>query len=362
MALAAHTAGKALGLFGLPGVALGLAVVLIVLATTLWRRAAVGLALVATALATGGATNYDASGLNRIDRSSGLMVSAPVDSAAAEKQELVRGFGSVLVDLRDTRMSTTSPTKIVARSDTGRVVVALPRNRCVNVRLRGLTIRSESAGDNYRETVDAAIRAGWLPAGEHSRTQNWFFNPVHGHPRILPTGLPGYSGSAVILFGWRISSPPDSDFVTTQRKSSDPNAPWIDLDLTAANEIIVRDYPAGDEVLGNASVSDPLSPDPEGSPSGVPALVTATIRRQATYPQLENADWPARYSLSPPDGDKWTEWRQQKIASSVYRSQLAAGNCATRKALRNHFSEIPSGPREGRRVNALGELENGGQP
>ncbi len=99
---------------------------------TVWRRGLLPCAVVASAIAVPAAVaHHDPV---RIDPSHGVLVVRPA-SVGDLQPSYRRGFGSVLVDLRRTSFGP-GTVDLSARSDTGRVVVALPRDVCLNVRVR----------------------------------------------------------------------------------------------------------------------------------------------------------------------------------------------------------------------------------
>lgn len=337
--------GSALAVFGLAGMALVGALILVLIAATVWRTAAVSLALIAIALA--GSASVNASRNGRIDPSHGTLVVRPADAAAASSQDWVRGLGSVLVDLRETKLRADRTTRIRARSDAGRVVVALPHDRCVNIRLVARPYDPMSLGAGYRTMVHAGIRAGAMLKGETGTTQTQFYNPRIRSGRIAGVGQRDYlvSEPPIIFYGQLLTRRIDRQTLRFERSSADPHAPWIEIDARAANELIIRDYPSG--ALGNSTAGD----------ADRYTVRTASGTADPVAPELAGSRWPVGAALTIPDGAQWDTWRALGIASAANRARVAAGACASRRTLREHWAAVPSGPLKGRAVNGLGEIQ-----
>ena len=334
---------------------------------------ALPLAVVAFGLCAGAANTNGKPG--RIDRSTGMLVTAPATSAEAEAQPWRRGLGSVLVDLRETQLRTGSPTRITASSDAGRVVVALPQDRCVNVRVTALRGPGRLSGAEdwpsaavTRLARDAAI----IPAGENQRGAFPAFNPPDG--AVVPSGSSGTTGGPqpgrkpadLALFGQTVWAQSDSRAMVVSRQVRD-RAPWVELNLRAQTAIVVRDYPDGDRQLGA-----PYS------------------ARTDEYPELGNSDWPANEVRArlPFPGDQriatWDRWKRKHVGEAARLARTAAGPCAGRDELASHWTTVdtsdqaqPDAPRgvsypsaemlaeleawntqTGVRVNGLGTVEN----
>lgn len=131
-ALGAAAFGILLAGFGLPWVALIVAVAAVGVAV-LVRRAVLPIAVVTTALALPAAAVTLAQ--LPIDRSAGLLTVTPTRASQIDGRALRRGVGSIFVDLRRLEASPGSTIRLRTVSDTGRVVVALPHDRCVNLRV-----------------------------------------------------------------------------------------------------------------------------------------------------------------------------------------------------------------------------------
>lgn len=331
-ALLGASAGGLLAVFGLAGVALIVALMLIAFAATLWRAAALPLSVIAAATAV--SASFAAGHADRLDRSSGALVVQPNDSVAAERETWKRGLGSVLVDLRGTQLRSDHPTRVTARSDAGRVVVALPADRCVNVRVRVRRTRSAlDPSSAFTAVRQKAIDKNVLPRREVENSPlPESFNPVRGELSFVNRygsrpGLPAVSVYGYTLFGDRE--------VAYTRRSRDPRAPWVDLDLRAASSVIVRDYPAGDAILGRQAQAPPQD-DPVNTLGGV-------------YAELAGAEWPTSSGLpSPPRSNSdaaWSKWKQRGgVTAARDQAVLAAGGCAPREALTEHWTRVYGGP------------------
>lgn len=343
--------GIGLGLFGLGAVALIVSIGLVAFAALAWQRGAMPLALVAASLA-GGATLATATP-PRIDRSSGMLVAAPATAADADGRRFVRGLGSVLVDLRKTTLPSGSITRISARSDSGRVVVALPEGRCVNLRVR--------ARRPWRDTSEAvqlvesiAHRNGTLPDRERepaSANLGAFDKPTRA--RML-WGSQYERMPVMVAYGRTVLA--GRSGIAHWRRAVAPDAPTVELDLQADN-ITVRDYPPGTTALGRRVTRQERE-------SGAPPEV---------YPALRGADWPGeRYpapSLIPPTGEEAPyaavpptgAWLPAAIAGAREAARLAAGSCAGRA--QRAASWMTFSDERGRliRVNGLGTVVRGGR-
>lgn len=309
--------GALLGVLGFAGVALAVGVTLIVLGATSFRRLALPLALVVTFLAIGATESVSEPG--RISPNRGLLTAAPRDSAAAEHQELRRGFGSVLIDLRKTTLRKDRPTRITARSDAGRVVVALPTSRCVNLQVVARPqnpVLDTTAGTVARLATDFGV----LPRGEASERGGFaaFDPPDSSINGVQTSGPPGLT-----LFGQSLYQRSDRDDLRWTRKTTMPAAPTVQLDLRGRHAIVVRDYPDGTSVLGNV----------DAHPT-------------AGYPELAGAEWPAseRKQLpAPPPAPStkdWARWKRGGVPAAVRLARAAAGPCATQAALANYWVTV----------------------
>lgn len=323
----ALVAGVGLGLFGLAGVALVMSVAVLLCAVLVWRRGALPLALVAASLAAG--TTITAAVTTRIDRSSGLLAVTPVNAAEVDGKHFVRGLGSVLVDLRSTSLPAGSTTRISARSDAGRIVVALPDDRCVNLRVRAQHKRRDMS-EALRLAQSIARRNGVLPDGETDTGQFGSFDRPDQIDRLLGTGYPEMP--VLIAYGRTVVA--GRSGVAHWKRTTGNRAPTVVLDLSA-DSITVRDYPR--EALG-----------PDGERTFKPN-VDYLEGAPPTYLELRGVDWPGRVDENVP--------RREKQALELAR--LAAGACATRTQLRDSWTPVPprfepGPPREW--VNGLGQV------
>ena len=322
MSALAVWAGVVLSVFGLAPIVLVLGVALLGSAAIAARRLALPAATVALALM------LPAAGVQlietRIDPSFGTLIAAPRTAADVAPGGYTRGYGPVLVDLRQFEAAPGSTTRIAARSDDDRVVVALPRDRCFD-----LDVRYSVGDEYYSDTRTIARRAaavvgatdpddGWLgfaPRGI-SETERQTLRELEADARNpkLPSPDRRYLPSNLLLFG---TFPHTSG--SAVRRSAAEHAPKLVLDLQAGKQVVVRDYP---EWAG------PLATDEHGYGD-----------------QVSGTDWPARVRapLSPGERDwrlrstvrtklnrsRWVKWEREILPFAKQQAKRLAGACAT---------------------------------
>jgi len=310
----AAVAGTALALFHLGGIALLTAIGILVVAFTVWRRAVLPLSVVAGTLAISAAVQ--ASQPVRVHPSSGLLIAHP-RTPSQISPAYTRGAGSVLVDLRDVVLLSNRRTFISARSDLGMVVVALPRDRCVNLRvhMKRRPVNSLTA----RAARSIAIEQGALTEGQTTDIQKGGYEPLVGPGDLQSQEKAGRFTPALIAYGQAINADQTGE-VNWERRSDDPNAPWLNLDLSAGTNAIVRDYP---DALPGIRTSVPYD---EGAGRWGPEL--ARVLWPEPPPKTEMRPASRRgFAIKPSRSD---------IENARVRASLAAGSCATRAQLRSH--------------------------
>jgi phage shock protein PspC (stress-responsive transcriptional regulator) len=173
-------ASATLAVFGLAWVCAAAMVALLLLTALGWPRVRPWLALViglsialpAAAVAVSGVT---------LDRNVFGVDEAPATAASIPGEGYVAGLGMVLVDLRGTELAPGSITRVPIRAGFGRVVVALPEDRCVGVDLthdsnrvfaRGFAEREERGAlgltNLFMQTTDSARAKLHQPAPENA--------------------------------------------------------------------------------------------------------------------------------------------------------------------------------------------------
>ena len=177
-----------------------------------WTLAVLAAAVVpAVAVATSGV---------RVEPQTGLVTGAPRTVADVPEGGYHVGLGDLLVDLRRFEAPAGSTVPLRLETGTGRTVVALPRNRCLNLDIR------------YRTSK------GW--------------------PLTRVLGRPAQRGA--VFYGDGL--PPAGHW---RRRSNDPHAATLKIDYTAVvGTLIVRDYPMTTGPLYDAewpeNVAAPASP------------------------------------------------------------------------------------------------------
>lgn len=308
--------GMALALMGLGAIALLLAISLVVLGLSLWRRAALPLAVIAGALAISAAVQ--ASSPERLDRSAGVLVVQPRFPTEI-RPTYHRGAGSVLLDLRNVRLLSTRRTKINVRSDLGQIVVALPATYCVDLRVRMTRLPVESLAS--RIARKAAAEQQWVSASVTPGFESGGFEPLFGPGSIADQNQAGRLHSGLIAYGQAVySARPDE--VRWERRADRGTGLGLDLNLEAAADVIVRDYPPsasgiGPKVRDNEIVGSDWPNVPPGT-----ELPEVPIRKVGDIGVLGRP-------LPRADMDE-----------GRVRAMQAAGNCATRDQLESHEAVV----------------------
>jgi phage shock protein PspC (stress-responsive transcriptional regulator) len=159
----------------------------------------------------------------RVEPQTGLVTHTPSTVADVPKDGYHAGLGDLFVDLRrfEARAGSTVPLRL--DTGTGRTVVALPRDRCLNLDIR------------YRTS------------------KGWPLTRVLGRP--AQRGAVFYGDSLPLAGHWR-------------RRSSDPHAATLKIDYTAVvGTLRVRDYP-----LTTGPLYDPEWPENVASPRSPGAI------------------------------------------------------------------------------------------
>lgn len=320
--LVAAELGALMGAFGLGWGALGLATVLMLAGILVRRQALLPLSMVATALTLPAA----AVTLTQppIDRSVGTLIVRPTTLGEIDGKTFRRGAGSILLDLR--RLEVPDGATITARvqADLGRVVVALPRDRCFHATVDATHLPLT------RTPMHLALQA---IGKEHLSTsqglENRFENPSHGYKR--PGQIDDF---AFVLTAFGRTRDARSGGVTAHyERRGTGDAPSLTLHLSGSMASIVRDYP---------SRVGPLTPFGFGSP------------------QVGDMYWPWNIQLPLQPGEQrwanhwshkwtatqiarrvpamWAAWERRSIAAQTAQARRAAGACASRRELATYWS------------------------
>lgn len=347
--IGAASLGGPLAVVGLSGVALALAAGLVLLGATSWRRAGLPLSLTAAALALTAAVV--AAQPVRIDHSHGLLLAKPARPADVQP-EYRRGIGNVVLDLRDFRAPARSGTTFNLRSDTGRVVVALPRERC-------FTLQVELARGRGGDAVlfEAPLAVARSVAGYSTGVAS-----LHGQQGVWDAFPEGYaqpeSPTRLIAFGKTVFVPgygADQRPFFWQRLAPQPGAPTLRIKADVATDLIVRDYPDG---VGPAfSVYDAVNAGAlnlwgSGQYAGQyadPTQVSDVSWPETVQPPASPGDrrWRDRLQARPRDAERadrqerlWSAWFQRARGAAQQRSELAAGGCATQSEQAAYWSRF----------------------
>lgn len=334
--IVAASVGGPLAVLGFSGVALVLAGGLVLLGATSWRRAGLPLSLTAAALALTAA--IVAAQPVRIDRSHGLLIAAPKRPSDVQP-EYRRGVGNVVLDLRDFVATPGSKTTLKARSDTGRVVVALPRGRCFNLEVE---LARGRGGDSLLFEAPMAVArsvAGYSTgvATFHGQQGLWDPSPVESVRPESPTRLIAF-GRTVFLPGFRGDAQP----VSWRRRAPRPGAATLLIRADVATDLIVRDYP---DAAGPAfSVYESPSSGTGGFGGETSDFLDPTQVSDVSWPEMVQVPaspgdrrWRDRLQLRQPTRARaarqvrlWGAWYERARAAAQERSVLGAGSCATR--------------------------------
>jgi phage shock protein PspC (stress-responsive transcriptional regulator) len=263
-------AAAATTVFGF-GWAVGVAAaVFLVAALVAWPVVRPAWALAALAAALVPAVAVAASGV-RIAPQSGLETHVPSTVADIPRDGYRMGLGDLLVDLR--RLEAPAGSVVALRLDTGTgaTVVALPRDRCLNLDVR------------YR-TSEAWPLTRRLSRRSYGKRAARFYGqdyPTAGH--------------------WL-------------RTSSDPHAPTLKIDYTAVvGTLTVRDYPPATGPLHQPSW-----------PANLLAPASPGARRWAWRDETSSRSVKRR----------WQRWRKEVAQFEERKRELTAGACAPRESPR----------------------------
>lgn len=320
-ALVAVEAGILASVFGAAWAVLVVAAVALAATATVWRRGALPVAAVACAACLPAAMAQDdptriAPGLQ------GIRIVQPL--APDELQSSYRqGVGPLLIDLRRTDLPAGQAVTLSARSDTDRVVVALPRDRCVDV-----TVRYRSLPSPGRLTSRAlrAASVSWYPPDSSSALTNWF-------GLDMPTQM---MGPGLALFGRLTPGTPNTTVVT--RRTTDPRAVRLTLDVASPSAVVVRDFPAG---VGPLTESWGAGVGGSSWPYGInPTPAPGAMRLRDAW----SARWTAaerRRGLP----QRWQAWIERAVPELRAQARRAAGACATPEAASAYWAstDVPTG-------------------
>ena len=322
--------GALMGAFGLGWGALGLAIVLMLAGILVRRQALLPLSMVATALTLPAA----AVTLTQppIDRSVGTLIVRPTTLSEIDGKTFRRGAGSILLDLRGLDVPNGATITARVQADLGRVVVALPRDRCFHTTVDAARLPLT------RTPMHMALQAigkGHLSTALGTVVTQGVDNPSNGFRRA---GRIDFEAATLTAFGRTRDNNNDGLTARYERRGA-PGAPSLTLQLHGNAASIVRDYP--DHV-------GPLTPAGQ------------------VYPQVGDMYWPWNVQLPLQPGEelwadrwsrKWTKtqiarrvpsmwaaWERRSIAAQAAQARRAAGVCASRRELATYWSTRTYGP------------------
>lgn len=326
LSLAAFAAatGLVLSVFGLGGVALAAVALLALIGATVWRRGMLPLAVIALGLALPAA--WAASGTEPLERSRGELHVLPRSPSDVGGKTFRRGVGAVLVDLRKFNAPVGSTTRIAAQADAGRLVVALPRDRCFH-----LDVRFEV--EPLSDPAEAALTAGRT----FTRGQGGNFGSYSalgltslasqadslraeraalraGEGKVLPYDLLAFNRNATEAGRYRRAA------------IGQPSAPTLRLDLRSSQQIVIRDYPPNVGPLLDDQAMRGYSQQVAGMlwPQGV----------EAPFAPVEKS-WAGRSVVrTPTNRARWIRWEREIVAWAKKQARRAAGPCASTDDLR----------------------------
>lgn len=344
-----------LGVLGLAWVALIGAGLLILTGAMAWRRGMLPLAVLAVALTLPAAATQ----LNtyRVDRSAGLLDVTPRVRDEVQGKTFRRGAGPVFVDLRGVRFPPGSTTSLSARSDLGPVTVALPVGQCI-----ATTIRFRFHGydrDPLSDAVATALRSvgfdsgnrggitsgpfGVSAAAERADYKQYDAMPqslTRGNWGVLAWGRNPVDGLKLLPDGRREWS----------RPVASAGAARLVLDLDAAEQMTVRDYPnfAGPLETGAVGPDEqvagqrwPLTLQGPRSPGELSFAHRPTVRTRANRAQ-------------------WVAWERRMVAFAKANARRHAGTCASRQELKERAVTFETQPGAVRLSNGKIERLEGG--
>lgn len=319
----AAVAGVVLAVVGLGGVVFVAAAGVVLCGATVWRRRMLPLAVFALALAL--PASWAANAGAPLDRSRGALVVAPRAPEDLRADTYRRGVGPVLIDLRRFSAPAGSTTRIAARADSGKLVVALPHDRCFNLDVRfrtdQLTYPASFAIDTAQAVAGSArnellsvsgigLTARASQADSLRAEQATFTNPDGTQPYDL-----------LAFNRWA------SEAGRYRRKAvGQALAPTLRLELRSSQQMVIRDYPAN---VGPLSL-DQLAFGPNNQIGGM--LWPEGL--QAPLAPVERS-WAGRSVIrTPKNRARWLAWEARMIAWAKAQAKRAAGPCASTDDLR----------------------------
>ena len=322
--------GALMGAFGLGWGALGLAIVLMLAGILVRRQALLPLSMVATALTLPAA----AVTLTQppIDRSVGTLIVRPTTLSEIDGKTFRRGAGSILLDLRSLDVPDGATITARVQADLGRVVVALPRDRCFHTTVDAARLPLT------RTPMHMALQAigkGHLSTALGTVVTQGVDNPSNGFRRA---GRIDFEAATLTAFGRTRDNNNDGLTARYERRGA-PGAPSLTLQLHGNAASIVRDYP--DHV-------GPLTPAGQ------------------VYPQVGDMYWPWNVQLPLQPGEElwadrwsrkwtrrqitrrvpamWAAWERATITAQTAQARRAAGACADNDELSTYWSTQRYGP------------------
>ncbi|MDO9354464.1 MAG: hypothetical protein Q7T55_12265 [Solirubrobacteraceae bacterium] len=317
-------AGVLLAIFGLAGVALAVAAAMTTIGLTVWRRGMLPMAVLSAALVLPAAAV--ALGSERFERSLGLLAVSVERPGDTEGKTYSRGSGPVFVDLRQLKATGGSTTRVKARTDNGPIVVALPHDQCLD-----LTVRVRDGGNrgDLTQLADASLRmvgidngqkydTGWGPIGlteEATARDERALSSATGRSSAF-SKLQAYGR---VPNGMRRSV----DGYTWTRKTDEPGLAKVELDLSASDEITVRDYP------------DWAAPMSDGIADGYNQVSSVSWPNEVRSPvSPSDLQWRMRESVRTPENRaRWVKWEREMVKFGIEQGRRAAGPCATKQEL-----------------------------
>lgn len=331
LAILSALAGVILGVLGLGVVALVLSALLLAVPALWLRRLMLPAATLAVSLALPAAAVQQIE--TRIHPSAGALIVTPRGPSEVAKSTYTRGFGPVVIDLRRFRAPDRSTTKISARADDDRVVVALPRDRCFN-----LVVRYRVGDRWFSQSRELVRRAAALAGGPEYRNTSLAYRPMgvtqveavfqdtnvtgsrffNLNPK-LPVPDARVTPDKLLFFGTYPPTPRRAYRVATRR-----DAPTIQLDLRAGRQIVVRDYPEW-----AAPLFEELGvPSDQVAGMGWPGTLRAPL-------SPGERDWRLRPGVRTKlNRSRWVKWEREILDWGQQQAVRMAGPCANREELR----------------------------
>jgi hypothetical protein len=318
---AAAAIGVTLTVFGLGGIVLVLVGLLTLTGATIWRRGMLPLAVIAIAVAL--SSTWAARSEGSLERSHGMLIVQPKHPGDIAAGTYRRGVGPVLVDLRRFNAPQGSTTRIAARADAGKLVVALPTNRCFNLDVR------------FRNDVlsDAAQFSLFTLRAFSGRAEPTNVSSSGLGLTIKASQADSERAGKLALAGWNGTGQDTSPYglLAFNRWASEsgrhyraavgePDAPTLRLDLRASQQIVIRDYPeAVGPLVDGYGEGDQEQVGGMFWPENVRAPLAPVERR-----------WASRSKVRTPENRaRWIAWERRMIAWAREQGRRAAGPCAS---------------------------------